>query len=125
MSDAVFSARDLPEQFSESVWFPLVLGMKHIIKELIPLIAQLKKDGRISFQTPRRKFDVIVRDYAHAIISYVTIKIRKDLTIISQYAGAGAAGAAAGAAAAAAPVQGRDEGQANWLRDSFGDLPPI
>ena len=90
MSDAVFSARDLLEQFADSVWFPLVLGMKHTIKELIPLIASLKKEGVISFQTPRRKFDVIIRDFDHAVISYVTMKIRKDMTIMSQYAGAGA-----------------------------------
>ena len=41
MSDTVFSARGLLEQFSNETWFPLVLGLKHIVKELIPLLSQL------------------------------------------------------------------------------------
>jgi hypothetical protein len=121
MSDAVFTARGLLEQFSETVWFPLVLGMKHTLKELILLREKLKKDGLVDFRTPRRRFDRIIRDYEHAVISYVTVKIRKDLTIMSQYAGAGAAGAQT---ADAAPGRGRDAGQANWLRDTFGDAVP-
>ena len=68
MSDTVYSARGLLEQFSETVWFPLVLGMKHIVKELIPLTSQLQKDALVSFTTPRRKFDRIIRDYEHAMM---------------------------------------------------------
>ena len=48
MSDMVFTARGILEQFRETVWFPLVLGMKHVIKEMEPLVTILAKDGQIA-----------------------------------------------------------------------------
>ena len=63
MSDTVFSARGLLEQFSNETWFPLVLGLKHIVKELIPLLSQLKKDGLINFQRIPQCFFRKLSDY--------------------------------------------------------------
>ena len=45
MSESVFTTREILEQFRESVWFPLVLGCKHTIKEMKALLAVLLKEG--------------------------------------------------------------------------------
>ena len=60
MSEAVFTARGILEQFREVLWFPLVLGMKHSIKELAPLLAILLKEGLISTDTNHCKFDKLI-----------------------------------------------------------------
>ena len=120
MSDAVYTTREVLEQFSETIWFPLVLGMLHTIKELNPLMLKLKKIGLVSVSMTIRLFDRYVREYEHAVVTYVTRMIKKDLNIQSQYAGAGAD---TGARAVHAGGRRSNDGQANWLRDTFGDLP--
>ena len=120
MSESIYSTREILEQFADTVWFPLVLGMKHTIKALAPLLALLAIDGKLGFRTNRRRFDKFVRDFEHCVITYVTTQMRKDLNVISQMAGAGN-GAAVQPAAAGARNLDRDLGQATWIRDYFGD----
>ena len=84
----MFTARGILEQFREVLWFPLVLGMKHLIKELAPLLAILLKEGLLSTDTNCCKFDKLICDYEHAIITYMTNQICKDLNIISQMSAA-------------------------------------
>ena len=122
MSSSVLTAREILEEFHESIWFEMVLGMKHEIKEIIPLIVLLAKDGLIDFDTNRRTFDKYIRDYEHCIVTYITRAVRKDLNVSSQFV---AAGDSAGPGAVAAVGSGnRDVGQATWLRDLFGDAGP-
>ena len=124
MSDVLYSTREILREFAETVWFPLVLGMVHTVKELTPLLALLKKDGLISFSTNRRRFDKIVRDFERCVVTYVTRTTRKDLGIMAQFADAGNQGSvAAGVAAAAAANSQSNAGQSFWLRDIFGDQP--
>ena len=121
MYDAVYSIHEILEQFRDSVWFPLVLGMAEAHPQgAQKLLALLAIDDKLDFDTNRQRFDKFVRDYEHAVISYVNTQMRKDLNIISQMAAAGN-DAAVPPAAAGARRHDRDLGQANWLRDYFGD----
>ena len=94
--------------------------MKHSIKELAPLLVILKNDGLIDFDTNRRRFDKLVREYKHAIISYVTRQIRKDLNIMNQMSAAGQSAGDNQARAAQGHNRDHDMGQSTWLQDIFG-----
>ena len=123
MSESVFTTGEILEQFRETIWFPLVLGCKHTIKELKPLLALLLLEGKFGFRSNRRRFDKIIRDFEHAVVTYVTAQVSKDLNTISQMAAASNAGAAGDVQPVAAGGRGldRDLGQAHWITDYFGD----
>ena len=123
MSESVFTTREILEQFRETIWFPLVLGCKHTIKELKPLLALLLLEGKLGFRSNRRRFDKIIRDFEHAVVTYVTAQVSKDLNTISQMSAAANAGAAGDDQPLAAGARGldRDLGQSHWITDYFGD----
>ena len=115
MSESVFTTREILEQFRETIYSRLVLGCKHTIKELKPLLALLLQERKLGFQSNRRRFDKIIRDFEHAVVTYVTARVTKDLNTISQMAAASNAGAAGDAEPLAAGARGldRDLGQSH------------
>ena len=115
MSEAVFTARGTLKQFREVLWLPLVLGMKHSIKELAPLLAILLKEGLISTDTNCHRFDKLIRDYEHAIITYMTCQIHNDLNIISKMWAAGNHKTVGQPPLPPGPQNYCDDGQACWL----------
>ena len=73
-------------------------------------------DWSISIRTS----DKLVREYEHAIISYVTRQIRKDLNIMNQMSAAGQSAGDNQARAAQGHNRDHDMGQSTWLQDIFG-----
>ena len=83
MVNEVYNAKRLLDKHQDNVWFGLVLGIRHEVKELNPLVSSLKTN-LISFRTKCRVYDKTIQKYNFAIIAYVAHSVRKDQNVSHQ-----------------------------------------